>query len=278
VKAERAIRLFLFLSLGIGWGVLTGLARAGGEAPWPHQQRAFAAFAAGRDQEAAAEIVETAQASAGCQWVFPAGGGPEGMTLACAQGASVSGERLSPEAGAERVIYQWGQRRWEARTRELTEARALRSNQHPRLFFEALLQHYPQSELADEAGLWLLEDGFCWQGGAYPDCAAFEIEQYEKYLQAYPFSTERPRVLSEMARRYEVLAERFQEPAPWHKPARSELCATMAQSLRQELIQRYPGSPEARESQKALDQIPAERRPAIPLPREVFEALSREGE
>jgi len=242
------------------------------------QQRAMAAFAADRDQEAAAAIVQAAPASAGCQWVFPAAGSLEGLTISCAKPAPISGERLSPQEGAARVLYQWGQARWEAKTKQLAEASALRSNQHPRLFFETLLQHYPQSEPADDAKLKLVEDGFCWQRDQYPDCPVFEIKQYEQFLQAYPFSSQRPRVLSEMARRYQVLAERFQEPAPWHKPARAELCAAMAQSLWQELVQRYPGSPEARQARQTLDQLPADRRPAIPMPREVFEVLGREGE
>ena len=278
VKTRINRILLVFLSLGIGALALPGRAETNREEALRKQQQALAAFEAGHDEEAAQAIVQAEQESAGCVWVFPTLALAESLTVVCGNLPPSSGERLSAQEGAARLLFQWGQFRWEAKTRELQPTGAQRSNQHPHLFFEVLLQHYPQSRSADEAKLRLVEDGFCWKWDRYPDCPALEIMHYEQFLQAYPFSAERPRVLREMARRYQALTERYQEPAPWFNPARAELCAAMTQNLWQELIQGYPGSPEAAEARKALDQLPAERKPAIAMPKEVFEALSREAE
>ena len=210
--------------------------------PSPSLEQASAAFAEGRDQEAV-------------EWL----------------------SRSSPQAAAD-LLFQWGRRRSEEKTRQLEAQGALRKNQRPRFFFEELIRRYPQSQWADDAALLLLEDGFCYQWGDYPDCPTFEILQYEKFLKEFPFSDQKPRALLEMARRYRVLAERYREPAPWSKPARAELCSAFAQSLWQELIENYPATAEAAEARTRLEQIPAAGRPAVPMPRTVFEFLSREGE
>ena len=175
---------------------------------------------------------------------------------------------ISEKAAA--TLFQWGQLRWQETTQELLAKGLLRKNQHSRFFFEKLLRQYPQSAVADDAALLLLEDGFCYEWGEYPDCLAFEIRQYENFSKTYPFSDRRAYVLLEMARRYQVMAERYSEAAPWQNLARAELCGDMAQALWRELIAAYPGAAEAEDARKRLDAIPPEQRPAIPIPPGIF--------
>jgi len=187
------------------------------------------------------------------------------------------GDYASGLEKAAATLFQWGQVRGQEKSRELLAKGLLRKNQHPKFFFEELLRRYPQSALADDAALLFLEDGFCYEWGEDPACPAFEVRQYENFLETYPFSDRRAHVFLEMARRYQALAERYSEEAPWRHQARAELCGAMAQTLWRELIATYPGTDEAQAASKSLDAIPPEQRPAIPIPPGVFGYL-REGQ
>jgi len=253
----------------VTWPLLTGSNPT--QATLSSYQRANAAFIAGQDPEAIELIIRAAEQSVGCQWVFPNWNSADELTVSCQGPSWVAGDRLTPEEGAARVLLMWGKRRWEETTKTLVAENRLRKNQHPRLFFEELAGRYPQSHSADDAALLLLEDRFCRQWNNYPDGPAFEIRRYETFLETYPFSDQRPRVLSEMARRYSVLAERYRESAPWQSSARADLCQAMAQGLWQELSDRYPNTAEAREARARLAEIPASQRPAIPMPPGVFD-------
>jgi hypothetical protein len=131
-----------------------------------------------------------------------------------------------------------------------------------------------------DAALARIENGFCRTWDRYPDCAVFEIRQYERFFSQSSMLSPRiqAHVLAEMARRYQFLAEKFREPEPWLNPGRADLCGAMAQELGQAIIRTFPGTPEAQQAQASLARIPAALRPAVPMPREVSEALSREGD
>ena len=230
-------------------GSLLAAGSAADAGPW--YQQAQVAFQEKRDREAV-------------EWLS------RGINLEQKEGG---GDSASVSEKASAALFQWGEVRWRETTQELEAKGLLRKNQHPRFFFEELLKRYPQSALADDVALLLLEDGFCYEWSEDPACPAFEIRQYETFLKSYPFSDRRAHVLLEMARRYRALSESYSEGAPWHNLARAELCGDMAQALWQELRDSYPGAPEAEEASKRLDAIPPEQRPAIPIPPGIFSSL-----
>lgn len=181
--------------------------------------------------------------------------------------------RRSLEEKAAGILYQWGEQRARESEEQLRAAGRWRKNQLPRFFWTELLRRYPQSGWSDDAALRILEDGFCYEWGEYPDCPAFEIRQYEQFLKEYPFSDRRAYVLSEMARRYEVLSRRYSEPAPWGNLARAELCGAMAQALWEELVETYPGTEAAAAARRNLESLPRAQKPRLPLAPGVFRMI-----
>ena len=100
-----------------------------------------------------------------------------------------------------------------------------------------LVADYPQSAVADDAALRVIEDGFCLTDAGYPDCTALAIRGYEAFLDAYPYSDRRTYVLKRLATNYLDLSFRFEQDQPWQSPEKSERCLGRALQLAELLAQ-----------------------------------------
>ena len=94
-----------------------------------------------------------------------------------------------------------------------------------------LVAEYPNTGVADDATLRLIEDGFCLTDAGYPDCNAFAIRGYEAFLAAYPYTDRKSYVLKRMAANYLDLSFRYEEDRPWQSAEKAELCLGRALQL-----------------------------------------------
>jgi hypothetical protein len=138
-----------------------------------------------------------------------------------------------------------------------------------------LIAEHSASPLTDNAALVLVEDGFCLADVGYPECIAWTIKGYEGWLKAYPYSDQKPRVLKTLAERYLILADRLDQPKPWHSPERAELCRGRALELAQAVAETDPDSELSAWAEGFIARIRFSGQPFSTVPREAIPAAQR---
>jgi hypothetical protein len=217
------------------------------------------AFKAGKDLVAARFMIKAVRKDKGCRAVF------EDTSLQSLPSECPEKNSVALGDPAPMVLFQLGRLRWEEETMMLEAQGILRKNQHSRLLLEKLVQDYPSSSYSDDAALFILQDSLCYRDEGYPDCTIFEIRQYEKFLEKYPFSDKKPEVLCRLAEKYFYLAGLYApeedkqgrpgNEKPWESKSRAELFLGQSQKICTGLIDRYPSGSFAEKSRQLFGKI-----------------------
>jgi hypothetical protein len=199
------------------------------------------AFREGRDREAADLVMEAARKDWRCHsmlgdarfagWLPP---------TPCSRQPGLKRPEGNEDPGAE-TLYRLGMIRRNSSVPEMAG-----TDPRGRYFLERLVSEFKSGAWADDAALVLVEDGFCIVDEGYPECVAWRIKKYERWLGEYPYSDRRAQVLTEVAKLYLELAKRYDEPSAWTSAVTAELCRGRAMEVARKLASRHYGRSEAR--------------------------------
>ena len=201
------------------------------------------AFREGRDRAAANLVMEAARKDWRCHSVlgdarFAAWLPP----TPCSKQPGLKRPGGGEDPGAE-ALYRLGMIR---RNSSIPGMAGTELRDRGRYFLDRLVSEFKSGAWVDDAALVLVEDGFCIVDEGHPECVAWRIKGYERWLGEYPNSDRRAEVLTEVAQLYLELAKRYEEPSAWNSAVTAELCRGRAMEVARKLASRYYGSRDAR--------------------------------